>query len=113
MLLILLAILLSNLRRLQPSILSLWDHFSEYEAHAMENLPGTFPVAIGLRLKTSKYYGTLLFAHNISYQNCHINAHKIMQTQVAHLPHETHRVSSLMYCCQRQLHYNHGNYYIL
>ncbi|KAG5544391.1 hypothetical protein RHGRI_016969 [Rhododendron griersonianum] len=56
----------------QPSVLSLWDHFSEYEAPAMANLPGSFPV-------------------------------------VVHLPHETHRVSSLTLYCQRQSHYNHAN----
>ncbi|XP_058186447.1 replication protein A 70 kDa DNA-binding subunit B-like [Rhododendron vialii] len=51
---------------LQPSILSLWDQFSEYEAHGMANLPGSFPVAIGLRLKTSKYYGRTLATRNSS-----------------------------------------------
>ncbi|XP_058210401.1 replication protein A 70 kDa DNA-binding subunit B-like [Rhododendron vialii] len=51
---------------LQPSILSLWDQFSEYEAPAMANLPGTFPVAIDLRLKTSKYYGQTLATRNTS-----------------------------------------------
>ncbi|KAG5537862.1 hypothetical protein RHGRI_025084 [Rhododendron griersonianum] len=51
---------------LQPSILSLWDQFSEYEAPAMANLPGTFPVAIGLQLKTSKYYGQTLATRNTS-----------------------------------------------
>ncbi|KAI8524325.1 hypothetical protein RHMOL_Rhmol13G0141700 [Rhododendron molle] len=62
----LLTILLSNLHSLQPSILSLWDHFSEYEAHGMTQLPGSFPVAIGLRLKTSKYYGCTLATRNSS-----------------------------------------------
>ncbi|KAG5535836.1 hypothetical protein RHGRI_023565 [Rhododendron griersonianum] len=51
---------------LQPSVLSLWDHFSEYEAPAMANLPGYFPVVIGLRLKTSKYYGCTLATRNSS-----------------------------------------------
>ncbi|KAG5561562.1 hypothetical protein RHGRI_004567 [Rhododendron griersonianum] len=51
---------------LQPSVLSLWDHFLEYEAPAMANLPGSFPVVIGLRLKTSKYYGCTLATRNSS-----------------------------------------------
>ncbi|KAG5524887.1 hypothetical protein RHGRI_031532 [Rhododendron griersonianum] len=42
------------------------DQFSEYEAHGMANLPGSFPVVIGLRLKTSKYYGCTLATRNSS-----------------------------------------------
>ncbi|KAG5537148.1 hypothetical protein RHGRI_024548 [Rhododendron griersonianum] len=45
---------------LQPTILSLWHQFSEYEAPAMASLKGNFPVVIGLRLKTSTYYGLTL-----------------------------------------------------
>ncbi|KAG5512700.1 hypothetical protein RHGRI_038883 [Rhododendron griersonianum] len=44
----------------QPSIVSLWDKFTEYEAPAMANLPGNFPVVIGHRLKTSSYYSKTL-----------------------------------------------------
>lgn len=84
-----------QLASLQPSILSLWDQFSEYEAPAMANLPGTFPVAIGLRLKTSKYYGTVIFAYNTKYHIWHINSRTNMEMQVKHLPHGTHQVSSL------------------
>ncbi|KAI8534732.1 hypothetical protein RHMOL_Rhmol10G0119700 [Rhododendron molle] len=43
---------------LQPTIISMWEHFSEYEAPAMASLKGMYPVAIGLRLKTSTYCGT-------------------------------------------------------
>ncbi|KAG5533517.1 hypothetical protein RHGRI_027635 [Rhododendron griersonianum] len=50
----------------QPSIVSLWDKFTEYEAPAMANLPGNFPVVIGLRLKTSTYYGLTLATRNSS-----------------------------------------------
>ncbi|XP_058193849.1 replication protein A 70 kDa DNA-binding subunit B-like isoform X2 [Rhododendron vialii] len=39
------------------STISLWDQFSEYEAVEMAKLRGNFPVAIGLRLKLSRYYG--------------------------------------------------------
>ncbi|KAF7138193.1 hypothetical protein RHSIM_Rhsim07G0148400 [Rhododendron simsii] len=45
----------------QPTIISMWDHFSEYEAPAMTHLPGNFPTVIGLRLKTSTYYGGTLY----------------------------------------------------
>lgn len=40
-----------------PTTISLWDQFSEYEAAEFNKLPGAFPVAIGLRLKLSTYYG--------------------------------------------------------
>ncbi|KAG5552505.1 hypothetical protein RHGRI_010554 [Rhododendron griersonianum] len=51
---------------MQPTIISLWDQFSDYEARAMAALPGSFPVAIGLRLKTSTYYGLTLATRNTS-----------------------------------------------
>ncbi|KAG5564858.1 hypothetical protein RHGRI_000901 [Rhododendron griersonianum] len=53
---------------MQPTIISLWDQFSDYEARSMASLPGSFPVAIGLRLKTSTYYGSTnnLFLFNLS-----------------------------------------------
>ncbi|KAI8574823.1 hypothetical protein RHMOL_Rhmol01G0383400 [Rhododendron molle] len=49
----------------QQSI-SMWDHFSEYEAPPMASLKGTYPVAIDLRLKTSTYYGTTLATQRTS-----------------------------------------------
>ncbi|KAG5549907.1 hypothetical protein RHGRI_015021 [Rhododendron griersonianum] len=51
---------------MKPTIISLWDQFSDYEARAMAALPGSFPVAIGLRLKTSTYYGLTLATRNTS-----------------------------------------------
>ncbi|KAG5531241.1 hypothetical protein RHGRI_026006 [Rhododendron griersonianum] len=45
---------------LQPTIISLWDQFSDYKAPAMASLRATFPVAIGHRLKTSSYYSMTL-----------------------------------------------------
>ncbi|KAI8530562.1 hypothetical protein RHMOL_Rhmol11G0069400 [Rhododendron molle] len=51
---------------LQPTIISMWDHFSEYEAPTMASLKGTYPVAVGLRLKTSTYYGTTLATQRTS-----------------------------------------------
>ncbi|XP_058198305.1 replication protein A 70 kDa DNA-binding subunit B-like [Rhododendron vialii] len=48
---------------LQPTIMSLWDQFSDNEAPAMATLRGTFPVAIAHRLKTSSYYSNIDFLH--------------------------------------------------
>ncbi|KAF7152834.1 hypothetical protein RHSIM_Rhsim01G0070500 [Rhododendron simsii] len=47
-----------------PTTISLWDQFSEYEAEEFCKIQGPFPVAIGMRLKLSTYYGkfTLLCA---------------------------------------------------
>lgn len=53
------------LASLQPTIISMWNQFSEYEAPAMATLPGTFPIVIGLRLKTLTYYGNHSFPHMI------------------------------------------------
>ncbi|KAH7836816.1 hypothetical protein Vadar_006014 [Vaccinium darrowii] len=49
---------------LRPTTISLWDQFSEIEAHEMANLPGTFPIAIGLHLRIASYYGIGLGTHN-------------------------------------------------
>lgn len=49
--------------RMHPIPVTLWDQFSEIEAAAMANLPGTFPVAIGMRLKMSNYHVNVTDTH--------------------------------------------------
>lgn len=48
----------------RPTTISLWDQFSDIEAHEMANLPGTFPIVIGLHLRIASYYGIGLGTHN-------------------------------------------------
>ncbi|KAH7856635.1 hypothetical protein Vadar_003781 [Vaccinium darrowii] len=42
---------------LQPTTITLWDQFSPIEATTMANVPGSFPIAIGLHLRTSAFCG--------------------------------------------------------
>jgi len=45
---------------MKPVTVSPWDQFSEVETAATAKLAGTFPVAIGMRLKIGSYYGKFI-----------------------------------------------------
>lgn len=77
---------------------TLWNQFSEIEAAAMANLPGTFPVAIGMRLKMSNYHGNVTHSQKSeAYTSLSIHCtSNLLNAHVVGWQHRTHQFSEII-----------------